>query len=363
MHNTGSQRSRRALHRLLVSLLGIALFATQAIASDSIMLRPVARVSPDEAITLSMVAVLTGPEAQALGTVELAPAGRHPSRLTIEDVRQAIGTDRTIHWGRLSLAGNDCRIITLHPSEGPEEVSESQALVATRPQPTGPTVRDAVIARIHTHLGLPAERVRIEFEDREAAIDLLDHASIGRTIEVRPIGTSDRLPLSITIYENHWIVARGIVRADLQILKEVALTREVLSRGTTLTSEHIRAESRWVRPSARLATPEQAIGAVLRARVNEETPLTTQDVQPPIVIKRGDHAIVHCLSGGIVMKLRARAMEDGRIGDEIEFTGLEGRKGRAFVARVDGPGVAIIAADETPLPSSLTTLLPPGETR
>jgi flagella basal body P-ring formation protein FlgA len=363
MDKPGSQLSPVTLWRVLASMLGIACLGLQALGSGSILLRPVVRLAPDQAITLSMVAVLSGEEAQALGAIELAPAGRHPSRLTIEDVRREIAKDRTIHWGRLSLAGNECRLIPIEPVMIDETESEASVPVVERRVPTGPTVRDAAVARIHAHLGLPAERVRIEFEDREGAVELLDHSSIGRTIDVRPIGSSDRLPLSITIYENQWIVARGIVRADLLVLREVVLPREALARGTTLTEDHLKVESRWVRPSTRLATPEQAIGAVLRARVNEETPLSFQDVQPPIVIKRGDHAIVHCLSGGIVMKLRARAMEDGRVGDEIEFTGLDGRKGRAFVARVDGPGVAIIAADETPLPASLTTLLPLGETR
>ncbi|MCA9292865.1 MAG: flagella basal body P-ring formation protein FlgA, partial [Phycisphaerales bacterium] len=61
-----------------------------------------------------------------------------------------------------------------------------------------------------------------------------------------------------------------------------------------------------------------------------------------LAIRRGDLVQVHCLSGGLVVRGRGRAMANGRVGELIECK-LEGAE-RSFLARVDGPGRVVMEA-------------------
>lgn len=349
--------------RAIALAFAIALLVVWARADGTITLRPHARLLPGQPILLSDIASLTG-DAESLADAEIAPAAGRARRLTLDDVRGALNARPGINWGRLALSGSVCRVETL---DAPAPASPAPTSDAAHPAPTGPTVRAAVIAQVLASLNLPADKVRFTFDDRPATLELLDASALGRTVAVRPIGSADRLPISVTVYEGQWIAARGIVRAEVEVLREVAVLRTDVPRGTPLTDDLLSRESHWLPLTETPLTPASCVGAIARTRLEAGATVSPQDVQAPIAIRKGDHAVIHCLSGGVVLKLRARALQDGRVGELIEFAGLDGKKGRVIHARVDAPGVAVAAADLASIPghqpiASTTTTDSRGET-
>jgi hypothetical protein len=68
-------------------------------------------------------------------------------------------------------------------------------------------------------------------------------------------------------------------------------------------------------------------------------------VQAPLAARRGDLVTVHCLSGGVTVRLRARAQGDIRDGETGEFR-ADGAK-KTCPARMDGAGRAVMVMGET----------------
>lgn len=328
---------------LAITCLLASLGAGCALADGTITLRPVVRVAADAPIVLSTVATLEGPEAIALGGLAIERRGES---VTIEDIREAIGADPSVHWGKLTLAGSRCRVVRIAPAE-PAPVAAARP---SAPEPTAaasePDVRSLIVPRIAAGLGVPVDHLRLELDRAGPEGAILDEVIAGRTIDIRPIGVSDRLPISVTIYERDRLIARGVVRAQASVLREVAVARAPIQRGEALTTDNIESQSAWLGLTARVLSPVECIGRVARGRIGAGEHVSAQDAAPPVAIHKGDQAIIHCISGSVILKLRARAITDGAPGETIEFTGLDGKKGRVIRARVESPGIAIATTDD-----------------
>jgi flagella basal body P-ring formation protein FlgA len=87
----------------------------------------------------------------------------------------------------------------------------------------------------------------------------------------------------------------------------------------------------------------EVVGKLARTRLSAGTILREAVVEKPVVIRRNELVTVHCLSGSVALRVEARAMDEGREGDVIEFRVDRGSE--PFTARVSGPGVAV-ATDE-----------------
>ena len=72
--------------------------------------------------------------------------------------------------------------------------------------------------------------------------------------------------------------------------------------------------------------------------------LRDDSVVKPVLIRRGELATVHAMSGSVLVKTPARAISDGREGEMIEFR-LEKSK-KTFTARVDGKGRAVLVVNQ-----------------
>lgn len=339
-----TSRARAAAIGAVLAIVG--LFTPIAAADGTITLRPIARVGPGQPLLLSTVATLVGDDAASLGALELPLTG---DEVSIDDLREALATKPAINWGRLTLAGSKCRIVIVRPVSEPAEPTAPTVTHVAAPA-SGPTLRSILPARIAESLGIAPDRLRLEFDDHGPDAALLDESITGRTLDIRPMGASDRLPISVTMYEQDRIVAQGTLRARTTTLRDVLVTRGPIGRGESISEINAERREVWLPLSARVLAPDDAIGRVARARIAADRTISPQDAQAPIAIHKGDQAFIHCVSGSIILKLRARALEDGGVGDSIPFAGMDGRKDRVIMARVDAPGVAI--ATDGPEPQS-----------
>lgn len=339
------KRPRTLARVAFLIALGLAWPDANAKADDVVTLRPSARVLADRPILLRDVAEIRGEGSESLGAIDLSSACTGHDRLTLDAVREAIDAGTTVNWGRLSLSGSHCRITRIAPAAAPAAPTPEPLHPTAATDPGVPTVRSSILPRIAASLGLPAERVRLTFEADDRAIELLNTPITSRTLEVRPIGRSDSMPIAVTVYEGTSIIARGTVRATVEVLRDAAFARVAISRSTPITDDLIERRSQWLPLSDRPFDPSQLTEAVAAARIAPGRMLTEQSVEAPLALKKGDPAMIHCLSGGFVMKLRARALADARPGDTIDFAPLDGRKGRTIRARVDRAGIAIANTD------------------
>ena len=326
--------------RLLMLLMGlaIALAATAARGESVIELRSVARLPAGSAVTLGDVAVLTG-AASPLGSLVLAEAGDGRTTVTLAEVRQAIRESGTLSRSGVVVRGSSCRIVRLAPlaTEQPVEADEKPAEL---PSAAPGTVRWHIERTLLRVLGVPMDRLKLTWDQRDH--EFLESNTLGRSVLARPIGNSQQMPVSITVYEQDRLIERRVLRVEVLILRETAVAATALSRGSVLEADRLRSESRWVGPGEPTVAFGEAVGMVLRSPVSAGEVISQRVVEPPIVIERGQIVEVHCVSGTIVIVEQARAMRDAVVGEVIRFESIDGRR-RTFDARVDGPGIAMLA--------------------
>lgn len=328
----------------LISVAWLA-WAPAAAGQGTIALRGAARVEPGAPVRLGDVASLTGAEAEALAGLVLIPSDARRGRDTIDTelVRRAIderagGTN----WGRLTLGGASCVIL---PPQG-------AAPSAARPASTEPavtvtgTVRAVVADRLGRMLDASPTDLRLVFDDSDR--EVLGLPVGGRIVDVRPTGLSERMPVQVTVYEvgGESIAAARTIRVGVQVRRPVVLAAVARRRGDLVGPGDVTGEFRWVGPATAAMTPDRVVGSAVRSRLTPGAVVTPQDIEPPIVVDKGDLVAVHCVSGTIVVRLTARALGSARDGEVVRLQSLVDGE-RTFYGRMNGRGRAVAVAPDT----------------
>lgn len=322
--------------RILAMLL-LAMIGPLARAQDAIELRPVARVEAGHAITLADVAGLSGTGAESVADLVLVASGERshgPVTVDIAQVRRALlASGRTLNWGLLTLSGSSCTVLPGAPEPAPAPPAEASP-AASR----GPTVRTIVIDRLAQILGAEPQDLRVGFDDADR--EVLDMAAPGRTVDVRAVGSSSRLPLAVTVYQDGRIIGARTVRAEVLVRRAAVLAVTPRRRGELIGPDDVRVETQWLAPDVRAASLEQVVGAAVRSRLTPGQIVTPQDVEAPLVVGKGELVAVHCVVGTVVVRTTARALAPARDGEIVRLESLA-EPGRIFHARMDGRGRAI----------------------
>jgi flagella basal body P-ring formation protein FlgA len=327
---------------LRTTLLLLALLIGAAGArADTVTLRSFVRVAPGAALTLGDVAELSGPDAQALASIIVMAAGDMDTSLDMTRIRELLKAHPGLNMGRLELSGSVCRVRQSAPAPVP-----TQAPAPPRaPEPVGETVKDRVAARIAMALNADPGDLRLEFEDQA---DLLRTPVAGRTVAIQPTGQSDKMSMSIRVYQGDTIVAQGVARVGVQVRRDVLVARTNLARGMQTKAEMLEADSQWLAPTVQPATEAQAVGALVKGRVDAGKVVLARDVEPPVLVHKGDLVSVDCVAGTVVVGATARAKENGVDGQVIELQSLSSKK--TYMARINGAGRAVLVmdADQSP---------------
>lgn len=308
-------------------------------------------------LMLGDVADITGPEAEKLRGVTVATeaAGLRKTKdgegvLEIGTLRKAMES-ASVNWGRITLksATSGCvvkfgksvqREVTA-VNEAPKPVKKQFERVEIVGTPGAMTVRGAIGTRLAAHYGVEPGALMLAFDGRDA--EVLGTAVNGRRCEVNPGGSaiSSRLPVRVEMYEGDRIVFSRSVDTEAQVLRRVVVATADLRRGTPLSGPNVRVEERWVSPALKVEV-DLSGGAQALQRIEAGEVVVQERVESPLAVKRGDVVWVHCLSGNITVKAKARAMQAARDGEEIVLQ-LEGSK-ETFRARMNGPGRAVMLA-------------------
>lgn len=318
--------------------------------ADTVTLRGAARIDGGRAALLRDVAELDGPHANELGDVEVASAGT--TEVGIDQVRDAIKAARpSARFGALAFSGDRCTIRVGRTGK-PEEAAPAVAAVPVPNRVTAPdwrtaselrdtSVRSAVASRLVSFLKADSADVRLAFAAGDERLLSMDGS--GHTLDIQPTGLGSQVPVLIRVFDGDRIAAAGTVRVRAEQRREIVAAREALKRGDVVTGERVIAESRWVAPGERYATGSQVIGMVVKNRIEPGQVFIEDDVEPAVVIRRGDVCTIACLSGSIVLNVKARALANGREGETIEFAPAANPRTRVR-AKVLSAGQAVINA-------------------
>lgn len=333
----------------VLAVLGLALVAR----GGTIALRSAAKIDSPRAVTLADVAELTGDDAVAAGAVVVEPdvaaaaRGRTWAEVTIEQVERALA-EAGVATGRLAISGSRCYV--RFGAVPPEPKADKRAAKADDgPKQIDFSGPDTVRVRVGTVLtrlfGVSADAIRVKFEPGDE--DVLALPVEGRKVAIEPMtsASTTRALVGIRVYEGETLAVNKTIACGIELRRRVIVVSKDVARGRTVSDDLLAEEDRWLEPggAALVTARDQVVGCEALTRLEAGVPLREHDAAPAVIIKRGDIVDVLCLSGGLEIKARARAMSDGRRGERIELR-MEGSK-KSFVGRADGPSRVVVALD------------------
>ncbi len=118
------------------------------------------------------------------------------------------------------------------------------------------------------------------------------------------------------------------VQASVALNRPVLVARYPMSRGTVLSSSDVVLVDKDVARMTQgyLVDIDKVNGMVLKYSVTAGTVLRPSLLQPPMVIKRGDHVVLMAQGGGIQVKMEGMALTDGAVGDVIRVRNLSSHR-------------------------------------
>ena len=332
-------------HKTKYMLWGVAsilLLAQTALAQCIVTLKTATKVAPGTVVTLGDIADLSGTDADGLRGIVILPAGPGTGSTASVDlhlVRQTLEKQAKVNLGRLVFSGSTCLVRVATPDAGTKaSPSAPRAQVVM-----GETVKDRVAARIASALGADPTDLQLNYEDQQ---ELLMMPVSGRTVAVQPTGISDKMAMAIRVYEGDMVLAQGVARVTVQVRRDVVIAKTSLVRGMQTKTEMLEADRQWLNPSAEPATVAQAVGAIVKGHVDAGRVVMAKDVEPPVIVHKGDLVSVDCIAGTVVVGATARAKENGCDGQVIEFQPMQSKK--TFMARINGAGRAVLIAPGDP---------------
>lgn len=355
-----TQIGMTARRRLALAAAVVMSLVSAARAQDTVTLMGSADAQAGKPVVLRDVAELSGPAAESLAEVvvlESWPAASADQAWTTVDVaavKAALNKSGKVNWGRVSLNGSACTVRRGAPKDAapaaPQATATAAAPEARVETAAGPKVRDLIPARIAQTLGIEERVLRVTMD--ESAKGLLDTPTGGRKVEITPGGVSDKMPLTIRVYEKDRMVASGPAKATVQVKRDVLVSKAALKRNDVLDLSKAAIETRWVGATLDVAGLD-TFGSVVRSgQIKIGQVITKADLEPAVVIKKGEAISVSCVAGSIILKTLARATQDGRVDEIIKFETTDAnKKKRTFMARVAGPGRAVTVAAGTDEPA------------
>jgi flagella basal body P-ring formation protein FlgA len=343
---------------ILTLLVALAMVIHGAHAQDTphgitrITLHPFARVATDAPIRIADVATIDGPLAAALGEVVLDEPGHDDiasrgwwTHLDAQRVREAAQSVPGLRAQDLLISGDACDVRRVDPEARLRAMQTMQRSARSADRSPAAallphTTHAGIVASIARTLGVGVGDVRVEIEPGDA--ERISASTVGRTLTVQPIGSGERPALRVTLYEGDAIVLREVVRARVEVKREVAVTREPIPRGQIIDERSVLHETRWLPADFRYTSPDSVPGAVARRALDVGEPIDAGAIEPPLAAKRGELISVHALTGGVVVESIARAKRDGCEGDIIELESVGAGEKRTFQARLAGRGRAVL---------------------
>lgn len=342
--------------RILAAIGAVLAVATQAGAQTNVVMRPGAAARAGEPVRISDVAALEGPDAGRLAdVVVLDKAVGEPNGIAAVTASQVhAAAERAVpglNWGRVTISGGTCYVRVGPGAErAPEPAKPAREHEAPAPiDSSDGSVRAEVTHRLASLYGVEPAGIRVGFSGLSAG----DQAFLNRPLqagvryEVQPAASarSGRVPLRVDVYRGDRLAESRTLNADVLVKRSVVVASMTIERDAVVTADAVTGEERWLTPDAPAGlTTEQAVGATARRRVDAGRVVTAADVQTPVVVRKGETVWVHCLSGSMVVKVRAKALADGRDGQEVPMQ-VEGSK-KTFTARMSGRGTAVMLLDD-----------------
>ena len=128
------------------------------------------------------------------------------------------------------------------------------------------------------------------------------------------------------------------VTARIALWKQVVITAEPITRGTRISANQLTlGRANVTREGNELYNRiDQVTGQRAKRSIGAQQPVSARDLEPALVVNRGDQVTLEVDRGGVTIRVKAIALEDGRLGEQISVQNVQSK--RDVIAEVVGTG-------------------------
>jgi flagella basal body P-ring formation protein FlgA len=346
------ERRLRAMRQIIAGIVVAALAGSAAAATVTIELQAEARVSGG-LVRLADVALVDGTLPHDAAGQALCPAPVAGETLNLSQARVRRRLVALLGDTDFVLRGAEECCVTRTDGGGAGEMAaiSGGSVVGVNPSPgpkgppspkgeglTGTTLKAQLEHFIAGKVNRPEERIRIEFDPRDAA-DLgktdaaasFEFFATGGELKIGPAAV--RVEMRRHADPRH--VARTMyVRFQVLAVEEVVTAARDVRAGEQLAEADLKLERREFRndPAGYLRQLGDATGATAKGDLAAGQAVREEDLAKTLLVRRGDVVTVLIVGRGFTMKTTSKALESGESGATVAVQGKDGAG--KFYARV-----------------------------
>ncbi|MBA4028830.1 MAG: flagella basal body P-ring formation protein FlgA [Planctomyces sp.] len=288
--------------------------------------------------------------------------------ITAGDVRSALQRHAPgLHWGKLTISGGRVRVLLPQRSaprplgQPPQQHPDEPWFSAAESDP--PSRLRSVLERLRDAHGVPLADVRLRVRgprpDTAAWLAAAPAPGMRTAVTVGGSLRSGRAPVTIEEYAGERLAAVERLGVDVQLRSRAATLVRPVRRGAPIGPDDASDQTRWLSPEIEPLDTAQAVGMIAQEALAVGDAVSRRSVERPHVVRRGEEVVLNCLSGGMLIKGRAKAMADAAAGELVEVR-LDGTR-RLVMARADDRGVVtIVLRQAEPAGIARVTAQPPA---
>lgn len=155
-------------------------------------------------------------------------------------------------------------------------------------------------------------------------------------IEKKSANRIGRINLNVSCpQQKRWSI---YVPIEVNLFKPVVVSIAPIAKGTTIEPHHLELREMNVGKlnGTYFSDDSNIIGMQAKRPIKADKPLIAQHLEPPVIIKRGESVLITAQTAGLVVKIPAIALRDGRKGQQISVKNKQSN--RIVDAIVRAPG-------------------------
>jgi flagella basal body P-ring formation protein FlgA len=327
---------------IVMGLAVVALWSAKDVKAAEIRFRTQVQVTGHVVRLGDVAEVMTGDprEREMLRAAEIGPSGPNRQMLSARDVQDrlaALGIKLVDH----QFAG--AAVITVLPASDPHRQAGPRTLSRSAINLAETAVADAIVAHLKKSADADEDwTVEVELTADQARAVGAHGRRVAATGGAAPWTGPQEFKVSVPRLGDGELFS---LEAEIKRAPRVVVAVNPISRGEQIRAEDI--ELARMKPGTQLRTTfqslEEAIGKEATRNIVAGQALDDQCVRSPLLVQRDEVVDVYARSGGVQVRTRARAKEQGSHGDLIQVEMLGDR--RSLVARVCGiQEVEVLAA-------------------
>lgn len=323
---------------LLAAFIALPAAAYAAVAID---LMSEATVS-GSVVKLSDIATVAGAEADSLAERIVCPSPAEGDTLVISPTvirRRLLAVSGRADFQLTGAAV--CRVTRSSAAVASEAVAASDASDTGDTGDKSRMLRQVLTEQIQSSIGRPAERLKIQFDDRDD--ELLSARESHYSFRIRTsdsgigIGSNS---IAVELYETdngRRLFRSAALRVRVLLLEDVAVVARDMKPGEIIKLQDVamqRAEFSSDDLSRCFRDLRSLVGATVRVPITQGHVIDVGDLTKTLLVRRGQSVTVYVEARGLTVRTISRALGSGELGDVIAVQGKEGRG--QFYAEVIG---------------------------